>query len=239
MSEHTHLLALFACIATVACGGGGPGVSGPEAQTLFADYSASWVLDEASSDSVPQRIGAPPGGEGRSGGGGRDPFGGGGDPFAGGSTGGRPTGGMSGRGGGGGRGGPGGGPNGRGTMDPERMEGQRHTMTAARRRPDRLTLELNDTVLSFAQSPGGRAAVPTNGDEVELSRSGWPTKAKVEWDDGMPQLKRAFENGGTIVDHFELVSRTRLLLTRRVEGGPGDDIELRFVYQREGPDEAG
>ena len=55
----------------------------------------------------------------------------------------------------------------------------------------------------------------------------------------MPQLKRSFEKGGTIADHFELVSRTRLLLTRRVEGGPGDDIELRFVYQREDPDEVG
>jgi len=123
-------------------------------------------------------------------------------------------------------------------MDPERMEGQRHTMAAARQRPDRITLELNDSLFSVAQSPGGRAAVPTNGDEVELSRTAWPTRAKVEWGDGIPQVKRTFENGGTIVDHFELVSRTRLLLTRRVEGGPGDDIELRFVYQREDPDDA-
>jgi hypothetical protein len=118
-------------------------------------------------------------------------------------------------------------------MSPEAMEGMRHTMSAARQRARSVTLELDDSTFSVVQSPGGRASVPIMGDEVELNRTAWPVRAKVEWDDGLPRLKREFENGGTIVDHFELATRERLVVTRTVEGGPGDDIELRFVYDRE------
>ncbi len=234
LGARSAIAVLVSTLSVLACGGGGPGVSGPEAQTLFADYSGSWILDEAVSDSV--RTGPAGGRQGRGGADGRDPFGGTPDPFGGASGrggGGGPPGGMSG--GGGGRGGPGGGmrPGGRGASDPEAMEAMRHTLAAARQRPDRITLELDDSTFAVAQSPGGRTSVPIMGDEVELNRTAWPVIAKVEWDDGRPRLEREFENGGRIVDSFELVSRTRLIVTRKVEGGPGGDLELRFVYGRE------
>lgn len=120
----------------------------------------------------------------------------------------------------------------RGGMDPQRVEAQRAMMRIALARPTRVTLELDDSTFVVTQSPGGRAAMPMDGEEVELGRTEWPTKVRVKWDDRMPRLERAFEGGGKVVDHFELVSRDRLLLTRRIEGGPGGDIEVRYAFDR-------
>ena len=139
-----------------------------------------------------------------------------------------PPGGMGGR-GGGGRGGRGG----FGAVDEESMEAARHLMTAALQRPTRITLELSDSLFTLAQSPGGRAVVPMGGDEVELSRTAWPTKAKVEWDDLQPRLQRSFDKGGKIVDRFEVVDRNRLILTRTFEAPREGDVELHFAYDRE------
>ena len=112
----------------------------------------------------------------------------------------------------------------------------RATMNLARRRPERITLELSDSLFVVIQSPGGRAAVPMNGDEIELNRSEWPTKVKVQWDGREPSFERALEDGGKIVDRFELVSRDRLIVTREFEVGPMGKTTVRFAYDREGGD---
>ena len=202
-------------------------MEGPEARTLFAEYSGTWVLDTLASDPVlemPER--AP----GRAGGG---PFGGGG-----------PRGGGVGPGGGGppggggvpGRGGPprgGFGPQGRAGIDGRGMEAIRDLREAAGHRPERIILELDDSLVTIRQSPGIRAAVPTNGDEIELPGSGGARKARVEWKDLEPRLERSFEGGGRIVDHFQAVGRTRLTLTRTVEIGRMREFRMVFAYDRQ------
>ena len=85
-------------LGLAACGGG-PGVRGPEAQTLFADYSGAWALDSIASETIPT-----PRERGERGPRSGDPFGNGGgrsQPPGGGA--GVPGGGMGGRGGFGGR----------------------------------------------------------------------------------------------------------------------------------------
>ena len=62
-------------VVAVACGGGGPGVQGPEAQSLFFAYSGTWLLDVEASDVVPARGLQGARGDGGRGGGGGDPLG--------------------------------------------------------------------------------------------------------------------------------------------------------------------
>lgn len=196
-----------------SCGGGGPGVEGPEAQSLFRSYSGMWVLDRDASDEASSA--EQPGARGR---GGNDPFGG---------IGGRSGGGVGGdRGGFGGRGrfGPGGGGN------PEAMQA---TMALARTRPTSIQLELNDSTLVAVYVRGRRTEVPMDGSEVELELVAWPTKAKVEWDDLQPRIRWRLEDGGDVTDHFELVSDDRLLVTRVFNMGFGGGVEVHFAYDRQ------
>ena len=213
---------LLASTLVLGCGGGGPGVEGPEAVALYESFNGTWVLDEELSDD-PTRLGAGQRGVAR-GGGGR-----GGDVGGRGGRGGRRGGRGGGRGGGdfGGRGGGGfGGPGG---MNPEAIQ---ETMRLARTRPRQIHMELTDSLLVVSYTPGGRVAVPMMGDEVELTEAAWPTKAKVDWDDLMPRLEREVDDGGTVTDHYELVRPDRLVLTRTVDVGTGGNRELRFIYQR-------
>ena len=105
------------------------------------------------------------------------------------------------------------------------------TISAAQRRPERLTLELNDSLFVMTQSPGGRTVAPMNGEEVDIGRSNWPTKVKLQWDARTPRIERSFDEGGKVIDHFELVSRDRLIITREFEAGRGK-TELHFAYDR-------
>lgn len=216
-----------------ACGGGSPDLSLPAAQTLFADYSGSWVLDTIASDAPP----APPEQRGQGGAQGGDPFGGAG--AAGGR--GRAGGGMA-PGGAGGRGGAGGGmaPGGRGgrggpgQAGGDAMQATRHLMAAARQRPERITVALDEKTFTVDPSPAGRAAVPVSGDAIDLPNRPWPTKAKVQWDDLSPRLEVSFDQGGKITDRFEVVNRDRLIVTRSFEVARQGSVEIRYAYDREG-----
>ncbi len=210
--------------SAVACAGG-PGVNGPAAAALFEDYSGTWVLDTATSQRVPEPGRAMRGrGRGGGAGGGRDPFGGGrgGDPFGGGGFG-RP----------GGDGPPPGGRGGFGGQDPQAM---RTMMTLARTRPQRIELELTDSLFVIAETPGRRLELPMKGDEVQWDLAGWPVEAKVEWDDRKPSVKRKPKDGGDVVDHYELVTPDRLLVTREFKTPMGGKVEARFVYDRQKPE---
>ena len=127
-----------------------------------------------------------------------------------------------------GRGGPGGG------IDRPSFEAIRHLISAARQRPTLVTLALDDSLFTLVQSPGGRVVVPMDGDEVEVARREWPTRARVEWDDLQPRLERSFEDGGSIIDHFEVVGGTWLLLTRSIDVSRGRPLQMTFAYDRRG-----
>lgn len=233
MSRVTRAAAgLAACLAMSACGGGGPGVQGPEAQALFARYSGAWVLDvEATRDLAVEDSGQVRqrglGGRGGMGGGGR---GGGGIGGRGGGIGG----GIGGRGGGigGGGGMGGGGRGGMGGFDPAAMQA---TMQLMRSRPQRIELQLTDSV--FAMTLPGRPALilPMDGDKVDLPGGDLQVTAKVHWKDGMPRLERSVKDGGTVVDEFEVPPNGTLLVTRSLSGGPGGSRKIRFVYRRPPP----
>lgn len=239
----TLLLSLVAGAAIAACAGGGPGVEGARAVALHDAYSGIWVLDTLASDAAPEVDDLLPGpdrdgpfGGARPGGGGFGPRGGGpaggGGPPGGGvgpGIGGGPGGGMGPPGGLGGR--PGGG---RGRIDRANVEATRAMASSARHRPTRITLALDDSLLSVDPSRGDRIVVPTHGAEVELQGARWPTRAKVEWDDLEPRVRRTFEDAGRIVDHFQVFDRTRLVLTRTVEMERGDEVRMVFQYDREG-----
>jgi hypothetical protein len=218
-------------LAVTACGGGGPGVQGVEAARLFADYSGVWLLDTLSSDEASRPVG-PRGGGGR---GSDDPFGGGGGGRGGRGAppGGVPPpggGGFGGRGGDGGFGGAGGG---RGPAGPSiNMAAMEATMNLALSRPMRIELELTDSLFVVSHTPGTTVGLPMKGDEVEVDLAGWPTKATVKWDDRRPRVERVVDEGGRVVDRYELVAPDRLLVTRELEGGAGGEMELRFVYDR-------
>jgi hypothetical protein len=222
----TLSLLFFLALGLTACGGG-PGVRGPEAQTLFSNYSGVWALDSIASETIPMPRERTERGPGSG-----DPFGTGGgrsQPPGGGA--GLPGGGMGGRGGFGGRGGAANTPGG-GGRNQAAMEAMRATVELATRRPDRITLALDDSLFTITESPGGHAALPMHGDEVEIGRSNWRTLARVAWDDRRPRYERSVENGGKIVDRFELVSRNRLKLTRKFNAGPMGETEVAFFYDR-------
>lgn len=202
-------------------------MQGAEATRLFADYSGTWMLDTVASD-VPSR---PARGSGQGGRGGGDPFGGGGGR---GGRGAPPGGGGPPPGGAGGSGGPGGGRGfGGPAINPAALEA---TMELAFSRPSRIYLDLSDSLFVVTQTPGVRLALPMGGDESEVELASWPTTAKVAWDDRRPRVERSVENGGRIIDRYELVTPRRLVITRTLDGAPGGDLELRFAYDREGTD---
>lgn len=203
-----------ACLAVAACGGGGPGVEGPEALLLFAQYSGTWVLDTLSSDPPPR---LPEAGSGARGGRG-DPFGGGGGrPGA-------PPPDVDGRRGGGG-----------GPSGPPNMAAMRATLELASHRATRLQLELTDSVFAVAERRGRETRVPMNGDEVDLDATEPTVRAKVSWDDRRPRLERRVDGGGRVVDRYETLGPDRLLIIREFDGGPSGAAVIRLVYEREGP----
>lgn len=237
----TLFLSVVSLLAVGACAGGGPGVEGARAVALYDTYSGAWVLDTLASDDVPElaellpgpgrdapfggagpgsgRFG-PPGGGGPGGGG----FpGGGARPGIGGGPGGglRPPGGLG--------GGPGGG---RGQIDRSNVEAARAMASAARHRPERMLLALDDSILSVTPSGADRIVVPMDGEEVELPGARWPTSAKVEWDRLEPRLERTVEDAGRIVDRFQVFDRTRLVVTRTLETRHGTEKRLVFQYDR-------
>ena len=119
-----------------------------------------------------------------------------------------------------------------GRLDPEAIEARRHLLTEARRRPSRMTLALDDSLFTVVPAMGRRLAVPMDGENVDLPPGEGPTSGRVEWEELEPRLQRIFGRGGTIIDHFELVDRERLVVTRTVQIGGADDIRMRFVYDR-------
>jgi hypothetical protein len=115
-------------------------------------------------------------------------------------------------------------------MDPAALQA---TMELAFSRPTRIELELTDSSFVVAHTPGVRIALPMQGDEVEVELGRWPSTATVNWDDRKPRVERSVEDGGRVVDRYELLTPGRLLVTRTLEGGPGGESEFRFVYDRE------
>jgi hypothetical protein len=229
-------LAAPAVVGVVAACAGGPGVKGPEAVALFQGYSGTWVLDTASSERVPEPgLGGRERGRGGGGGGARggDPFGGGrpgvpgGDPFGGGRPGvpgGDPF--------GGGRGEPRPDTGGRGGFRGRDEEAMRASMDLARSRPQRIELELSDSLFVIRETPGTRVALPMKGDEVELALAGWPGKMKLKWDNRRPSVERAPKDGTSVVDHYELAAPDRLLVTREFEMPTRGKVQVRFAYDR-------
>ena len=216
---------VVAALLVAACGGAGPPVQGPAARALFDEYSATWMLDTLASEKVPDMEDLP---ERRTPVGGQ--FGGGGLPEGGRPGGGlRPPGGIGGRPGGGMRG-----PGGFRGPDPRSIEAMHHLMEKARQRPDRITLALDDSLFSADLHREVRVIVPIGGEGIELSGLPSPVTARLEWDGLRPRLERRFEGGGTIVDLFEVVDRTKLLVMRTIELERGKDLRLVFVYRREG-----
>lgn len=225
----SRLLALAspvaAAVIVAACGGAGPPVEGPVAQELFADYTATWLLDTLASESMPDIAGWP---EPAAPGGGR--FGGVGPPGGGRPGGGRmPPSGIGGR-AGGGMLGPGSfrGP------DPESVQAMQRLMEEARQRPERITLALDDSLFSTDLHSGAHVILPIDGERVQLSGPPSPVTARLGWDGLQPRLERIIEKGGTIVDLFEVVDRTKLIVIRRVEVERGRDLRFEFIYRREG-----
>ena len=213
-----------AAVLVLAACSGAPGVEGPEAADLFDEYSATWVLDSRASDAIPELSDFDPGrrGPGRSGPvGPRPPRGSGGGPPGGGGVG-PPA----------GAGIPGGGRGAFGRFDPEASEALRAFRSVAEQRPGRITLALDDSLFS-AKTASGCAVVPMDGETVDLPGREWATTAKLEWEDLAPELQQTFGSAGEIVTRFEVVDRTRLIVTRRVRIGWIDEFRARFIYDRE------
>lgn len=105
-------------------------------------------------------------------------------------------------------------------------------MTLARARPRRIQLELTDSTFAATYARGRRTQVPMNGDEIDLDLATWPTKVKVQWDDRIPRLRWSLDDGGVVIDRYEIVANDRLLVTRVFNAGRGGDVEVRFVYDR-------
>jgi hypothetical protein len=116
----------------------------------------------------------------------------------------------------------------------ESMEAIRYLFALARERPSRIILALDDSVFAVTASPGIRVALRMDGGERQLPDAPWPTEARVAWDDLQPRLEREIEDGGRIVDHFEAMNGTRLILTRTVESGRTGERRMVFVYDRAG-----
>ena len=114
------------------------------------------------------------------------------------------------------------------------MEAIRYMTALALHRPQRLTVTVDDSVFVLAPSSGAHSEVPTAGEEVEVPIGPRPVRARIRWNDLQPSLERAIEGGGRIVDDFEVIDGSRLILTRTVEFGRGRDLRLVFVYDREG-----
>jgi hypothetical protein len=110
----------------------------------------------------------------------------------------------------------------------------RATMELASVRPERIELHLTDSLFVLTERRSAQIQLPMNGDEIELSRGEWPLKAKVRWDDRKPRVERSVDEGGKVVDLYELLAPDRLLVSRAVDAGLRGDVELSFVYDREG-----
>jgi len=51
----------------------------------------------------------------------------------------------------------------------------------------------------------------------------------------MPRLERSVDQGGKVIDTYEVVTADRLVVTRSLEGGPQGGVEIHFAYDRERP----
>ena len=227
----SFFLSLAALASLTSCAGG-PGVQGPEAQTLYSSYSGSWLLDEGSSSDAPAVT--PP----RQTQGGRAQGGGGGGGTRGGTGGGGTRGGGGRTGGGtGGTVGPGGLP---GPQDNVRRPSLRDIFDAdalravaeiARARPTKVELKLNDSLFVVAYDTTVSAEAPMTGEDAELEIAEFPVKANVSWKEGKPRLTWKVGSGGEVIDRYEVLPTGRLAISRAYSGIAGD-FEVRYVYSR-------
>ena len=203
---------LVGCLA--ACGSKGPPVSGPAAQTLFAQWNGSWTLDEDVSDdpstaltafATPARAVASGARGGGRGGGGRGGGGRGGGQRGGGDFGGsRPA-----------------------SIDIDRLA------AVAGRAPEKLSFELSDSLFVVREIPGSATALPMDGSDFETSgRVGY--EGSVSWDDLSPSVKRNFEDLGEVTDEYELLTPKRLSVTRTISAG-GRSASFRLLFDRTTP----
>jgi hypothetical protein len=201
---------------------------------FYARYSGEWEIDAESAASARETLGEwSPGprstADGRPDGIGGRPGGMGGRP---GGMGGRP-GGMGGRPGGmGGRPGGMGGPGGLDGRVPD-LAAIRAMSELARATPDRITVTVNDSLVTVVGLHDSALVLPF-GESVALRHGAVQLEARAEWDGAELVVERSVETGA-VTDRIEPIDQgDRLVITRRVELGPGPGPELTFVFDRSG-----
>ena len=197
-------LPLSALFLTAACASsGGPALTGPDADAVFASYSGTWILDESSSsaqipnflegveDNQPMdEVGASrPGGL-------RE------ERYL------------------------------RRLRSRQADVGAlRATMEVLRERPTTLTLQLDATTFSYRPNPGKAMALPMDGSEIDRDEGEHPVDAHIGWQDQFPVVEYTVPRGGVVRELMEAVGDR--LIIRRSMSGMGEDATLILAYDRQ------
>lgn len=211
------ILGVLASTALAGCGSSGrmPATGGVAPAEYMARFSGQWTFDDDVSEDPSQVI--PPGTAQEAAGGGG---GGGVAPPAGGGVG--APGGRRGR-----RG---------GRRAPRRAPDTaalRLTFDTFRSIPDVFSLSVSDSTVVTTWAGDREVRLEVAGDGVSRTVGEERVDLSARWEGGLLRIERRVPGGGTVVDLVEaLPERPRLLVTRRIEGFPGMQAEVRLAFGR-------
>ena len=186
------------------------------------ELAGRWTLNNELSDDAREKMQQAgrdrhggPGGRGPGGGGGMGGPGGGGMGGPGGGSGERPGGGM---------GAPGGQGHAGGGDDP------RETMRAVLEPAEELTVAQSDVEISVDERYGRMRRLHPDGKTYKTDNGA--SELKSYWKDGKLVVETKRERGSVVETWERIPDGSRLIVTVRLEGGPGGKLELKRVYDR-------
>ena len=186
------------------------------------ELAGRWTLNNELSDDAREKMQQAgrdrhggPGGRGPGGGGGMGGPGGGGMGGPGGGSGERPGGGM---------GAPGGQGHAGGGDDP------RETMRAVLEPAEELTVVQSDVEISVDERYGRMRRLHPDGKTYKTDNGA--SELKSYWKDGKLVVETKRERGSVVETWERIPDGSRLIVTVRLEGGPGGKLELKRVYDR-------
>ena len=189
------------CVAAWGCasgGGGGPPVTGAQADALFAAYSGRWELDESSSTAqIPNQLEgvadeAPVADiarnesramrryrrmvESRR---------------------------MS-------------------------VSDMRATIEVLRRRPETLILRASSVELGYTPIPGATITLPMDGAEIEVREGEYRIRTKLSWDGPILGVEHHVVGGGRVRERLEVVGDRLIMTRVIMASGPGEPLVLAY-----------
>jgi hypothetical protein len=214
-------LALALVLAAVAVSPAPAAPADERKATSQVELEGRWTLNKDLSDDAREKMRQAgrdrPGGRGP-GGGGMGGAGGGGTGGPGGGSGGPPGGGMGAP---GGRGRP---PGAGGGDDP------REAMRAVLEPAEELTVAQSDVEISVDERYGRMRRLHPDGKTYKTDNGA--SELKSYWKDGKLVVETKRERGSVVETWERIPDGSRLIVTLRLDGGPGGRLELKRIYDR-------